>query len=236
MLRTVAKWYISRAIDCDQPLPGWVARRIELDPILQQFYRQSKQLAARLQAARFCHELEKPPQVFQPPVVSRSVGRIAVVGFAFAAVILLMLSPSFRSRFEREPALRSTEQAVAPRATRSMSGEEIRDFQALLSSSGELLQSVNVRTVTIAKKLESPVLGAQQLAEVLDLQADEVAEQVVEPAGQVGAVYGQLLTGVEKQVAEDNQRLLVDGIEAWNYFVYQVPRHAASLAGWSAQQ
>lgn len=50
MLNVIAKWYISRAIDCNRPLPGWVARRVDSNEELSQFLRRSQRLASQLTA------------------------------------------------------------------------------------------------------------------------------------------------------------------------------------------
>ena len=104
MFRSIAKWYISRAIDSDRDLPAWVKRQVARDSVLKQFYDQSRQLAARLRTAEFAKEgpvheefnvandapnraaTERP----QPAAV-----RLAIFAIGLAAIFLLALAPYF---------------------------------------------------------------------------------------------------------------------------------------------
>jgi len=249
MLRAVAKWYISRSIDCDRPLPKWVAERVERDPNLKRFYQHSLALTTRLQSADLSTQLLSP-QLLSSQLDERSLephpsvalsnfrGRFAAAVVALAAGVLLMLAPWFKDLPQTE-LVEKPEQASASGPVNTADLQKLQDLQelkALVKASREMLQSVNLRASQMVEPIAYPMLEAQQMAELLELDVDQVAEQVVEPAGQVGTSYGQLLTGVDKQLAEDNRRMIASGVEAWKYFTHKVPQQAASLAGWSPQQ
>jgi hypothetical protein len=172
--------------------------------------------------------------------VSKSSGRLVGVAVGLAAAALLMIAPWFEvasSPTMPEQFVRA-EQAVAPEATGSASADAagLEELKVLLAASRGMMQSVNTRATEWVEPLAEPVLDAQQMAGLLqfdfDQVAEQVAEQVVEPTERVGTSYGQMLTGVDKQLAEDNRRMIAGGVEAWKYFAYHVPQQAASLAGW----
>ena len=48
MLRVIAQWWISSAIDQDRPLPGWLRRWVQRDPELMQYELMMRQLGDRL--------------------------------------------------------------------------------------------------------------------------------------------------------------------------------------------
>ena len=275
MLRAVAKWYISRAIDCDRTLPKWVAKRLQSDRHLQHFHRQALQLASRLQTAGMTARSREmsftesqfsdlgrdagAEQVAYAPDASkyavskysgRSVSVSLGVAVGLAAAVLLMIAPWFKAASPPttpEQIVRA-EQAVGPEVNAPASvppndvdAAGLEELKVLLAASRGMMQSVNTRATEWVEPLAEPVLDAQQMADLLqfnfdqldfDQVAEQVAEQVVEPTEQVGTRYGQMLTGVDKQLAEDNRRMIAGGVEAWKYFTYHVPQQAASLAGW----
>ncbi len=69
MLNVIAKWYISRAIDCNRPLPGWVARRVDSNEQLSQFLRRSQRLASQL-TTRDAHHAAVARAANMPDTVS----------------------------------------------------------------------------------------------------------------------------------------------------------------------
>ena len=149
MLRAVAKWYISRSIDCDRTLPKWVAKRLQSDRHLQRFHQHALQLATRLQTAqatarsremnfaesRFIHlggntQTEHVAYDSSAPkyAVSKYSGRLVGVSLGvavgLAAAVLLMIAPWFKAASSPtmpEQIVRN-EQAVAPEVSAPASG------------------------------------------------------------------------------------------------------------------
>ena len=171
MFRSMAKWYISRAIDSDRDMPAWVKRQVARDSVLKQFYDRSRQLAARLRSAEFAaasavHEefniasdapnraaTERP----QPAAV-----RLAIFAIGLAAIFLLALVPYFNRSPQDgsviSPALAKTDSEPNSRAGSAVDPVDAQRLRELIASGRTLVQSLNQRSASgPAKPLNKPL-------------------------------------------------------------------------------
>lgn len=230
MLRFLARWYISRTIDTSQSLPAWVQSRLSKDLALRQFYDQSRRLAASLRSTapeplRFV--AISAPMRSKEPV--RSTFGFASVAFGLAALILLMIVPMFRGT-----GMRSGSQTVGVDSSKSVAHSESvdvepdqmseRELDGLIGASHVFANSFNQSAIRIVQ----PLIDAEEYNALLDMDF----ENVLQPVSEIGTNYGAVLSELDQQIERENQQLISDGIVAWRFFAYQLPKSAASLAGW----
>lgn len=223
-MRALAKWYISRSLDSGKALPGWVDRQLKHDAALQQFLHQSQQLAARLQASDSLRPTNDHAN--RPIVSSKSVTNsrsVVIASLALAALLFLMFSPLFNPR---EP-LREVEPELAAQATGS-EALSLAELEKLATSGSKLINLANDRATRLVNPLATQLRDAEHLAEELQLSPI----QVMAPIHSVGSQYGELLSQVDQQIADDNRRLLSEGISAWRSFLREAPRSAATFVSW----
>lgn len=236
MLRSIAKWYISRAIDCKQNLPSWVERRLRYDLRLKQFYDQSQRLAARLRSteavtvSRFAHGDESEPLRAATSHSNRSAALFATFAVGLAAMALCALMPFF----DRADTSNTQDLAKKPETiTEEVAGtdpvepiqidpQRVRD---LIASGRSLAKSLKQRSQGVTESAHDSDLN--QLAALVNLDID----QVIKPVSDLGTSYGGLLSKLDQQTEIENRRLIASGVDAWKYFAQQVPQSAASLAG-----
>ncbi len=239
MFLSIAKWYISRAIDCNRSLPAWVERRLVYDPSLKQFYDQSLRLASRLQTTAAAREfkfsrdrkVDLGTQFREGKLNSKNTRALfATLAVGLAAASLFAFSPFFDQssmRTETDPtgyvesntALESPATSVEPN---QLDPKQIGD---LVASGASFLQRLKQDSdSTDAAVLESDF---RQLVALTNLEID----QVIKPVNDLGSSYGSLLSKLDQHAETENRRLLSDGISAWHFFVHKLPQSAASLAG-----
>ena len=238
MLRLIAKWYISRSIDCNRYLPAWVDRRIARDRQLKQFYDQSKRLAARLRSTEpeFVssfgtvggRDVELPR--LSTARSTRSTALLGAFSVGLAAVVLFALAPFFH-RSHKDNLSVPSENPLAHADTNSGSDphEPIRidpeQVRSMIASGRSLIQ----RLKPSPERTSEPVLNADldQLAAFVNLDV----KQAIEPVADLGTNYGVLLSKLDRHVESENRQLISGGVDAWKYFVRKLPQSAASLAG-----
>lgn len=244
MFRAIAKWYISRAMDCNRDLPGWVERRLRRDPILSQFYDQSQRLASRLRSTEpTCSDLGASINAVSSHRVEVTRSNSAAVRFAtlaigLAAVALIAFAPffyrftsdtkSYESDLARENASTVSDPvtlanaADVPTDSKRLDSERLKE---MIASSRSLME----RLKQGAYGSNEPALDSslQQLAALADLEVD----QVIKPISDLGTSYGELLSKLDQHVEDENRRIISDGVGAWNFMVSKLPKSAASLAG-----
>ncbi|MDX1925712.1 MAG: hypothetical protein SFV81_04300 [Pirellulaceae bacterium] len=236
MLRSIAKWYISRAIDCNQSLPRWVERRLRYDLSLKQFYDQSQRLAARLRSteavtvSRFAHGDEAEPLRVATSRSNRSAALFATFAVGLAATALFALMPFFdradtgnTQDLANKPEANTEEVAGTDAVERiQIDPQRVRD---LIANGRNLAKSLKQRSQGVIEP--APDIDLNQLSALVNLDID----QVVKPVSDLGTSYGALLSKLDEQTETENRRLIASGVDAWKYFVHQVPQSAASLAG-----
>jgi hypothetical protein len=243
MIRSIAKWYISRAIDCNRALPAWVARRLAQDPDLKQFYDRSKLLAARLQTADAmpvynsvsdCDFAVDLPLRIATVRSSRIATRFAAVAFGLAAIALFAISPIFdqdEESVKQVPTeLAEVNSKASPKADfgdlKRVDTEQLREFIASGRASVQRLKQGT--DVAIGPASETALNSdVAQLAAIANLDVD----QVIQPVSDLGSSYGELLSAFDQNAESENRRLIAGGINAWQFFVHKLPQSAASLAG-----
>lgn len=256
MIRLIAKWYISRSIDCNRAMPGWVEREMDSDSSLKEFYRQSQKLAVRLRTTRAAstnqlgHAINGGVDLaarFANVRRDRTMAPLTILAIGLAAIILLSLAP-----FSRQPVtdklLHPTEftKAASPNMPPAMAVDPNRlasgypdaeDSKAQDSDEEKAdqlrkLMTGGRRLVQILKQQASnaePALevGYDQLSTIASLEVDEM----IRPVSDLGTSYGALLSNFDHHVESKNRRLISDGIGAWNFFLQKLPSRTASLAG-----
>lgn len=240
MFRSIAKWYISRAIDSDRDLPAWVKRQVARDSVLKQFYDQSRQLAARLRTAEFAKEgpvheefnvandapnraaTERP----QPAAV-----RLAIFAIGLAAIFLLALAPYFNRSPQDgsviSPAMAKTDSEPNSRAGSAVDPVDALRLRELIASGRTLVQSLNQRSASGPAQAIEQAIEYEPFTGLVDLEI----KQVLQPVSDFGSSYGVLLSQFDHHVETENRRIIADGIGAWQFFVHKLPQSAASLAG-----
>ncbi len=239
MLHSIAKWYVSRAIDCNRALPTWVERRLAFDPTLKRFYDQSLRLAERMRttAATPASSLVRNGKVAvgtssrEVKIGSkRTPALFATCAIGLAAVTLLALTPLFECG-TTDINVNPTDQVE----TDSTMGAEPGPFESnpsertrlseLLASGKDLLQGLK------QEMDRSNVTGLESDLKHLAAFADLKVDQIIKPVSDFGTGYGAMLSQFDQQVETENRQLISDGVEVWQYFVHQLPKSAASLAG-----
>jgi hypothetical protein len=231
MLRSIAKWYISRAIDCKRELPAWVASRIARDPHLEQFYVQSQRLTARLRASEAALVSDASREAGFDVVPLRSANRpsalVITCTVGLAAVVLLAIMPFFNGadpKIGGEPIVKAETKAEPTHglAPDRIDPQRVRD---LIASGRTLVKQLKQGS----ERLVEPAID-EDLKQLVALSSLDI-RQVFKPIGEMGTSYGELLSKLEEQKEDENRRLISSGVEAWSYLVHTLPQSAASLAG-----
>jgi hypothetical protein len=239
MLRLLAKWYISRLIDCDRAMPAWVERWVARDPSLQQFFEQSQRLAARFRATestpphRFVEEsyvgIETPARVASArPNFATARFATFSVGLAATAVLamILFLNQSIKDRSGSAPDIARVGKVSGSKSYPVEANQiDPAQMRELIASGESLVQSLKQRL----RKTAEPAIGIDyaRASALVDLDVN----QVIKPVSDLGSGYGELLLQFDHHVEEENRRIISDGISSWHFFVNKLPRSAASLAG-----
>ena len=240
MFRSMAKWYISRAIDSDRDMPAWVKRQVARDSVLKQFYDQSRQLAARLRTAEFAaasavHEefniASDAPNRAATARPQPAAVRLAIFAIGLAAIFLLALVPYFN----RPPqggsvistALAKTDSEPNSRDCSAVDPVDAQRLRELIASGRTLVQSLNQRSASGPAQAIEQAIEYEPFTGLVDLEI----KQVLQPVSDFGSSYGVLLSQFDHHVETENRRIIADGIGAWQFFVHKLPQSAASLAG-----
>lgn len=239
MLHSIAKWYVSRAIDCNRPLPTWVERRLAYDPILKQFYDQSLRLAERMRTTAATPEsslvrngkVEVGTSYRDVKIGSkRTPALFATCAIGLAAVTLLALLPFFEHR-NHDVKVDSTDQVEARSAMASepapieLNPSERKRLSELLADGKNFLQSLKQEAD------RGDVSGIESDLEHLTAFANLDVNQIIGPVSDFGTSYGAMLSEFDQRVDAENRQLIFGGVDAWQYFVHQLPKSAATLAG-----
>ena len=99
-----------------------------------------------------------------------------------------------------------------------------KELGGLIRVSHDLANRFNQSAIRIAQ----PLIDAEEYGALVDINF----ENVVQPISEIGTNYGAALSELDQQIERENQRLISDGIVAWRFFAYRLPKSAASLAGW----
>ena len=229
MLNALARWYVSRSLDCDRPLPKWVEQRLGRDADLREFHRRSKLLIQRLRTAN------------PNPVQSDLVGRFAAHGTTFrsrrvlgalavAALILIVVWPLFGLRNEQEVAV-----TPEPKANQGadVASDELQ-LEALAISGSELLSNWNDRAAQLAEPIADPLEDASNWLAIFDSDPDAIAEQLanqmIAPTSELGSRYGQFLSDVDGQIASNNRRMISDSVSTWRSLLRTAPERIAAFS------
>lgn len=240
MFRSIAKWYISRAIDSDRDMPAWVKRRVARDSVLKQFYDQSLQLAARLRTAEFatasvvheeCNVANDAPNRAATERPQPAAVRPAIFAIGLAAIVFLALVPYF-NRLTQDgsvisPALAQTDSEPNSRSGSAVDPVDAQRLRALIASGRTLVQSLNQRSAIGPAQAIEQAIEYEPFTGLVDLEV----KQVLQPVSDFGSTYGQLLSRFDHHVETENRRIIADGIGAWQFFVHKLPQSTASLAG-----
>lgn len=229
MLNSIAKWYISRKLDCGASLPKWVERRIQRDASLRQFERQACMLASRLQStpALLAGDEASCREVLPSVPKQTSFMRRSVAVLSLAAVLLLMLVPFFTPDRDAEVEIADV---VPPVQTL-----EASELALVVDSTSDLLSAMNKHALSVADPLAARFEEAEQLAALLDTSPEELSDRLIDrviaPTNELGARYGQFLSEVDNQIATDNRQMLSNGVAAWKSLL----RSAPAFANWTTQ-
>jgi hypothetical protein len=254
MIRFVAKWYISRSIDCDMPLPDWVADRMAKDRQLNHHYQQALHLAKRLRNEPANAEtVQVDATGFTPQVVGSKAqqnllpadkllrhewlaGRSRKVMFCAGLAAMILLTFSSWSLFSDAQMSNGTD---TPNTELVVKQEPIsKDPAKLKSKTQEIAQASR----SIMEKLQGK---SQQIADSL-VQAEEIVALFKSDEGQSGSTYvstfvdstsdlgsryGQVLNSLGEHCQSEKEQLISQGADAVRYFVRDLPLHAIKLAG-----
>ncbi len=244
MLRSIAKWYVSRAIDCNRALPAWVERRLALDPSLKQFYDQSRKLAERMRTTvatpAYSLGLDWKVDVGTPfreaKLHSKQVrskhapALFTTFAIGLAAITLLALTPFLEYRNKNakaDPTDQSETSSAVGSEPAPVEPNQIdrKRFSELLASGKDYLQGLKQEAEGAdVAELKSDL---EHLAAFANLNVD----QIIQPVSDLGTSYGAMLSQIDQQVETENRLLISGGVGAWQYFVHKLPKSAASLAG-----
>jgi hypothetical protein len=232
MLHLIVKWFISRSIDEDRPLPDWLERWIDRNDDLKQFQKRSRQLGNRLKndAADWIERPVSPAaadsthhqQVVMPQRASPRLKRTIIRSLAAGALGAICLLAIFQWRSPRDQAGQpvSGNDREIPRVTAvvTMSEADRERLVSRLTGSRAILGQWQAR----AKDLPGPAL---------DWKLPRVSV-IVEPAEVAGSATGQALATLDRGMESEQQRLTSEVKTAYSFFAHRLPSSLARLVGW----
>ena len=235
MLRVIAQWWISSAIDQDRPLPGWLRRWVQRDPELMQYELMMRQLGDRLkgEAADWVSRPSLPASMTVPESAERADRRP-------------MLVPQRDSRPKKQRVVWTVGAVVSAAclfyiALRTTS---IKDAVPPPVSDGnpQLAQTPRGRILTDTEREKLVRLWKVSRIDISELQrrARELPGQtqdwklppasvMIQPVNVAGAKLGHALVTLEQGMETEQKRLTSELKSAASFFTYRLPASVGKL-------
>jgi|GEM_PF-6509718 len=235
MLRMIAKWMISRSIDEDRAIPGWIRRRIDGDQELKQFELRSRQLGERMKSdaavwvATTTVPVAKPFPEFQAGAKARGsrnmVRLTSAWTFASAAAVVAVLTLNRPRQNPPDQAGQATNQSIIVTEPIVAADRESLDMREWM-----------IRTV---KKSRATLEELRSSARVLPIRPKELKlphfSELLEPAKVAGSSTGHVYLILDERLATEQKLLVSELKSAYSFFTHRLPTGIVKLAGRSPQ-
>jgi hypothetical protein len=233
MLHMIAKWFISRSIDENRPIPDWLARWVDRNHDLKQFELQSRQLGHRLksdapgwiasQALPASEELAGRRQFVTPQRVSLLGKRPIALSLAAGASVLatgilftVTQLHSHRDQIEK-PVSGTDRRFVETNPVETITAADLEWLVRSWKTSRANLGELQTRAWDLPRRTQ-------------DWKMPGVSA-IVEPAEVAGSTAGRALATLDHCVEFEQKQLTSDIKTAFSFFAYRLPSSMAKLAG-----
>ncbi|HEY6565669.1 MAG TPA: hypothetical protein VIY86_14365 [Pirellulaceae bacterium] len=236
MIRPLARWLISRALDGSYPLPRWIRNRIDRDPELRDYQRNAIQLAQRLRAdgpawlaaqaefrelspRRERSQVEPSLQIFRAPGMIRGW----TLGIAAVSLVLVLWAGS-----ERLTHVAHVREGLAPRTTSlSPATTPLMPAHVVVTHSGLARKGVRLGV----SWLQSMTQRAEKFPASLDLSPAAAVRVLEEPTQSTGIALGRFLADINLGLQGESRHLQSGARSSFDFFAKQLPQSTARLMG-----
>ena len=237
MIQRLYRWFIGHAIDSGRPIPGWLSRRIDRDPDLQEYCRHLELLIGRLRkdagrlnedvpALNACdfeslnHSSLQRPSRQRPSLLAEEssprklVWMSSAIAVAASIAILLLYLPSADED-------RRIAQQNSPIRTSSIESQ---------SEPGEIREQLLAATRTWKSRLAEELKSKGEFLERQKLfRSLPSTEQIVQSTESLGVASAKPLQMISEGMNQEKDRVENDIRNGFAYFAQTVPKRMISL-------
>jgi hypothetical protein len=231
MIRTICKWFISRSIDHQAPLPHWVRRCIDRDHELRHFESLARQLGSRLrgdapawiaiQAVQITDNESAPRPLASTQastsLVRRRIGWSLAAGALAASVVIALIKLAGDGDQKNRPTPSSDVQSVAISHDQTSTALDRQWLITAWKTGRTSFHQIKAHSVDLRSRIEVPDMPE--------------FSTIGEPAKIAGSIAGRMAATLDSSLQSQRQQFTSDLHSAFAFFIHRLPATAAKLVG-----